>query len=288
MSISEKHIVGSLETPQRIYDYLPGRFKTISTRKGIKKAFSRKQIFLNGKLTNSASYVKCHDTITLEIADTLPSKPYLKRVELLYEDDYLAAFCKPPGLVVSGNQWKTLENAAFHILKPSSMEDRLIKPQACHRIDAMTGGIVIFAKTYTMRRIIGELFKQRVMRKTYLALVHGLMNNKTEFKTPISGKKALTQFAVMSETTIANKHISLLKCYPITGRKHQIRIHLSENGNPIVGDKVYGVERLNMDRKAMYLFSYQIEFNHPVFNKPVTIKARPPKKMRRFIANQGA
>lgn len=286
MSISEKHIVVHIQSSKRIYDYLPGKFKTISTRKGIKKAFSRKQIYLNGKIASSANYIKKNDEITLIIDECTPPKPYLKKIELLFEDDYLAAFCKPPGLVVSGNQWKTLENAAYSILSPSLSENRIPKPLACHRIDAMTGGIVVFAKTFEARRLIGELFEKRNIQKTYLALVHGQITETSRIDKDINGKKASTLLTVVNIKIIDNQTVSLLKCFPTTGRKHQIRIHLSGNGNPIVGDKIYGYESLNMDKKAMYLFSYEIQFIHPITHESIKIKARPPKKMRRFMEDE--
>lgn len=283
MSIVEKHIVENLDAPVRIYDYLPGKFKTISSRKGIKKAFTRNQIFCNNKVTNSAKFIKNKDVITLKIEEYAPKKPYLKKIDVLYEDDFLAIVNKPPGLVVSGNKWKTLENAAHKNLTPSSQDDALPKALACHRIDAMTGGAVLIAKTYAVRRALGELFEKYLVEKSYLALVHGKLEKSGKFTSPINGKSSQTIYEHISHKSLDNHFVSVVKCQPKTGRRHQIRIHLAENGNPIVGDKKYGASTLELDKKAMFLFSMEIGFKHPITGAEIKVKANPPKKFKWFI-----
>lgn len=283
MSILEKHLVKGLQESVRIYDYLPGKFNTISSRKGIKKAFKREQILCNGLKVNSAAFIKNNDEIVLQINDFQPKKPYLKNIPVLFEDNYLAVVCKHPGLIVSGNQWKTLENAVFHNLLKSDEVDAMPKPLATHRIDAMTGGIVLFAKTYSMRTELGKLFENHLIKKKYLAAVHGEVEEHGFFATSVEGKSAKTLYKLIKQLNIDSHPISIVECEPVTGRKHQIRVHFAENGNPLIGDKQYGISKLNMDQRSMYLFSKSISFTHPATKMEVSFEAKIPKKFRRLF-----
>ncbi len=282
--IHESHVVAGVESPIRIYDYLPGKFQAISSRKGIKKAFERQQIKCNGELVKGSKYIKNGDCIELCIAAYAPKRPFLKRIPILFEDKHLAIVHKPPGLVVSGNQWKTLENAVAHLLHPSNLADALPKPLAAHRIDATTGGIVLLAKTFSMRSKLGELFESRAIKKQYIALAHGeLSSQEGKTNSAIDGKPAETYYTVMGQAAIDQHIVSLIACSPVTGRKHQLRIHFAEMGHPLVGDKKYGVSLLQMDKRSIYLFNKKIAFTHPETGDIVEVTAELPKKFRRVL-----
>jgi 23S rRNA pseudouridine1911/1915/1917 synthase len=282
--IHETHIVEGVGSSIRIYDYLPGKFHAITSRKGIKKAFERQQIKCNGFFVKGGAYIQNGDCIELLIAAYAPKRPFFKRLPILYEDNYLAIIHKPPGLVVSGNQWKTLENAVAHLLEPSTLLDALPKPLAAHRIDATTGGIVLLAKTYSMRTKLGDLFESKAINKQYLALAHGKLSSKEgAILTPIDGKSSATQYEVLGNVTIDNQAVSLIACSPITGRKHQLRIHFAEMGHPLVGDKKYGISQLQMDKRAIYLFNRRIAFTHPETDEVIAVTAAIPKKFRRIL-----
>lgn len=282
--IHESHVVAGVESPIRIYDYLPGKFKAISSRKGIKKAFERKQIKCNGELVKSSKYIKNGDCIELCISAYAPKRPFLKRIPILFEDEHLAIVHKPPGIVVSGNQWKTLENAVAHLLHPSHLADALPKPLAAHRIDATTGGIVLLAKTYSMRTKLGKLFESKAIDKQYFALVHGeLSSEEGKINSAIDGKPAETYYTVMGQAAIDQHIVSLIECSPVTGRKHQLRIHFSEMGHPLVGDKKYGLSLLQMDKRSIYLFNRKIAFTHPETGEAIEVPADLPKKFRRVV-----
>ena len=278
----EKHQVGKVSPACRIYDYLPGKFSVIPSRKGIKKALKRGQIYRNGEIIHESDYIYEGDIIELKISEKL-TKPYLKKINVFHEDDFLAVVDKPPGLVVSGNQWKTLEHALIHNLKISEQNDYLPFPLATHRIDAMTSGLVLIAKTYKTRRQLGEMFKNSEVSKGYYAVVYGKTDTDFEIRTPIGDKAAKTTFSLIKSKTIEGEAVSLLNCNPVTGRKHQIRIHLKENGTPIIGDKVYGESRTKFDNKSMFLCSCRLEFLHPITREKLAFERDLPKKFRSLI-----
>ena len=278
----EKHIVDKVPTKCRVYDYLPGKLEIISSRKGIKKALKRGQIYRNGKVIFESDYVYENDIIELKI-DEQKTKPFLKSIAVLYEDDFLAVVDKPPGLVVSGNRWKTLEHALVNNLKKSVQDDYLPFPLAAHRIDAMTGGLVLIAKTYSTRKFLGELFENQEIDKEYYAVVHGEGENNFSESQNIEGKKAQTDFKTLKVVSYRDEKISLLNCSPISGRRHQIRIHLANNDLPIIADKKYGKNTLDLDRKALFLYSKKLSFNHPVSNEKIEVERKLPKRFRQLF-----
>lgn len=277
----EKHIVGKVPSKCRVYDYLPGKLEIISSRKGIKKALRRGQIYRNGSIIYESDYVYENDILELKI-DEQKTKPFLRYIDVLYEDDFLAVVDKPPGLVVSGNRWKTLEHALVNNLKKSSQDDYLPFPLAAHRIDAMTGGLVLIAKTYSARKLLGELFEEQKIEKEYYAVVHGECQGSFSVNQSIQDKKAKTNFETLKVIDFKGAKISLLNCRPISGRKHQIRIHLAIKGFPIVADKKYGKDISELDNKALFLYSKKLIFNHPITEEKIEFERKLPK---RFFLN---
>lgn len=280
----ETHVVPKLKAPQRLSDYAAGIFQSISSKKGIKKAIQKKLVLIDGRPGFTSNYINGGETLELireeiEIHEINVDK---LGVEILFEDDHLAVVYKPAGLVVSGNKNLTLYNALPQLLKPSTAIDAVPLPDPIHRLDYPTSGVLLVGKTRSIITALNKLFEERKVEKVYHAVTIGKMKKKKDkIDTDIKGKSAITNFEVISSTP-SDKYdsLNLLKVSPVTGRKHQIRIHIAEYGNPILGDQMYGTEGKISVGKGLYLHGFSIKFNHPVTNEDVLVKKEAPKKFQ--------
>ncbi|RYM33537.1 RluA family pseudouridine synthase [Brumimicrobium glaciale] len=283
----EKLTVEVCEDSTRIYDYLVGKLVTISSRKGVKKALSRDQIYLNNQLAKSGDYVHQGDLIILFENKIVDHKYFEIELNVIYEDEELAIVEKPAGIPVSGNTFKTLQNALPDHVSKSSAKDYLPIPLPAHRIDAPTHGIVVVAKTHSTRVELGRMFENREMKKSYQAIVQGRLEGRGTLNSSIDGKSAVTYFESMAVfPSVKNEWISLIKLSPVTGRKHQLRIHLSRLGFPIVGDKQYGKKGFTLKYKGMFLAAVGISFKHPKTNEELSFEIELPNKFNRFLKRE--
>ncbi len=293
--IKEKHIVSKQDDAIRITDYLIGVFELCPTKSSIKKAIKQKQVKVNGKDTQTGYWIKKGDVITFE-TDYSIYKPLELDLPIIFEDEYFAVIHKPAGISVSGNLFYTIENALSYNLKESNQSDA-IRPQPTHRLDNQTSGLLIIAKTKKARIRLGEMFENKSIQKIYHALVIGDIKISGEIDTIVDKKSASTLFEkVKSIPSLKNKHLSLVKLFPKTGRTHQLRIHLSSIGFPILGDKLYGQEGMILKNKGLFLCSTGLLFIHPILGNIVDISIPVPYKFlkrmeneeRRFIEFQSA
>lgn len=286
--VLEEHIVNGLtDDKTRIYDYLVGKFEIISSRKGIKKAFKRKQIVLNDDYATSATYLKNGDKIELLELNESNSKTFDIELDVIYEDEEIAIVVKPAGLVVSGNKWKTLQNALKPNLIESKAKDKLPTPLTTHRLDRQTFGLVIVAKTYSSRIELGRMFEEREIHKSYYAIVQGKLEGSDEINTVVDGKVAKTLYrSIQIVDSVKNEFDSLVELSPVTGRKHQIRIHLSSIGFPIIGDKLYGRADNILKHKGLFLVATSLEFRHPRSKKILKFEIPLPHKFESFLKRE--
>ena len=161
MKLIAKHKVAADIEDQRIYDYCLGIFKQLPSRKSVKKAIDRGEIRLNGAPTSTGFWLKGGETIELFDLELTPPKPYALELEVIYEDEHIAAVNKPAGLLTSGNAYKTVINALQGNLKVSELSNTLPWPIPVHRLDKATSGILLIAKTKSARIELGRQFEAK-------------------------------------------------------------------------------------------------------------------------------
>jgi len=211
-------------------------------------------------------------------------KIYSRPLDIVFEDDFLAIVNKPGGLSVSGNFFANVQNALPFNLKKCLEKDRLPRPLPVHRLDRDTCGLLLVAKTRKTRIHLGTQFENRLIKKKYKAIVIGKTENSGEINSRIKDQEAITHYRTMRTVhSLFNGHLSLLEINLITGRTHQIRIHLSKSGFPILGDRLYGEEGKILRGKGLFLCSTTLEFIHPVSNIRQVVTITEPAKFNTLL-----
>lgn len=265
------------------------------TRTMLQKLISEKKVLVNGKVEKASYKTKENDII--EIPENItPKEVELKAenipIDIIYEDEDIIVVNKPKGMVVhpaNGNPDGTLVNALMNICKDSlSGIGGEIRPGIVHRIDKDTSGLLIVAKNDRAHLSLSEQIKNREITKKYVALVRGIIKeNDATIDMPIGrstkdrkkmavrkdGKKAITHFKVLQRFD----GYTYLDIKIDTGRTHQIRVHLSEIGYPIVGDMVYSNGKNPFGVEGQMLHAKSLDFKHPITQKNMHLEAPLPK-----------
>ena len=226
---------------------------------------------------------------------TRENKP--KKVNVVFEDDYLMIVEKPSGMVTTREM--RIGNDGMNYLEDwvaQNYPNDLPRKGIVHRLDKDTSGLVVIAKTEAARILLKDIFKQRKVTKKYLALVGGDLPRVGEmnmpikrskyylgrFKVDVDGKNAVTEFQVLKKIKIDGKTFSLVEVNLKTGRTHQIRVHFSYLGWPLLGDRVYkGYEFTGLNRQ--FLHSAYIKFVHPITNKVIEINSSLPSELLEIV-----
>lgn len=209
---------------------------------------------------------------------------------IIYEDNHLLIVDKPTGWLVQGDETGdgTLTGWATEYIRRKYNKPGNVFCQPCHRLDRPVGGLVIFARTSKALERMNKLFRERTIKKHYLAIVEGVpaeaekvlkhwldkdfQKNKAHV---YSKQKGGAKEAILSYRMIAtHSKISLLEVMPETGRPHQIRIQMRENKTSIRGDLKYGTSKPKQD-KSIDLYAYKLEFEHPVKKEPIKVISKP-------------
>ena len=281
MKILETHIVPTILEKIRLQEYAVDIFKSIPSRSGIKKAIKREEILIDGKIAKTSDWIKEGHKIELLPQEIKQKKIFQLKLEIIFEDDFFAVVNKLPGYPTSGNYFKTIENALPFNLKTSEESDALPYPLPVHRLDNPTGGLLLIAKTRFAQAKLYQAFETKEIEKTYTALVHGTTPESAIFQDKIDKKSAFTKIQTLNTFSFKNENFSLLEVNPDTGRTHQIRIHLSQHGFPIVGDKEHGTSSEPFAKKGLYLAAIGLRLAHPITDEPMLFKLQIP---RRFTA----
>jgi len=275
----ESHIVVDLQEKVRISDYAGGIFRTIPSRKGMKKAIDKGWVRINEKTASTGDYLFGGETIELSFEETIERPVIELEVGVLFEDQFLAIVNKPAGIEVSGNRKWTLENALSFNLKSSSELDVLKYPEPIHRLDYPTSGALLIGKTNTAVIELNRMFAEREIAKTYMAITIGKMPDSGIVDSEIDEKASKSEFKLLQTVTSERfGYLNLVELSPKTGRRHQLRKHMAEIENPILGDREYGTEGLILSGKGLYLHSVSLSFIHPFTKEKLTVEAPLPKK----------
>ena len=287
MKILQTHIVPDGTERARLSDYARTIFPLIPSRKGIKKAILRKEILVNNEIANTGDWVIAGQTITWVDLEKVPSKIFEQKIEVVFEDDFFAIINKPAGIVVSANQFRTIENALLYNLKKSNELDALGKMRAVHRLDSPTSGLLIIAKTASAHLHFSQLFEHKKIQKKYQAIVMGKLEGEGSIDFLVDEKNASTFYQSQEIVpSLKNEFLSLVDLFPKTGRTHQLRIHLSKLGFPILGDDLYGKEGLILKHKGLFLCAVELNFAHPKTKEAMTVKMDAPKKFQTLMQRE--
>ena len=287
------------QVSKRIDAYMAEKYEDIS-RVAIQRLIETGKILVNGKKVKASYKVQVNDKITMEEekAVEVELKAQDIPVEIIYEDRDIIVVNKPKGMVVhpaNGNPDGTLVNAIMAICKDSlSGIGGEIRPGIVHRLDKDTSGILIVAKNDKAHINLSEQIKEHKVKKTYIALVKGIVKeNNATINMPIGrSKKDRKKMAVTKKGKEAITHFKVLKRYDKytlleinieTGRTHQIRVHLSQIGYPIVGDEVYSKGKNEWNIKGQCLHAKSLDFKHPITNEDMHLEAKIPQYFEKIL-----
>ncbi len=254
------------------------------TKSALKKALKNHFITVNGVIATSATYIRGGETIELSIpVEISPKKKLILPLAVLFEDEHLAAIHKPAGILVSGNSFKTIAKALPQNLKQSTLAN-VTTPQPVHRLDYATTGILLVGKTSSSICTLNKMFEDKKVKKTYYAITIGEMEDLGKITLKIDGKESQSDYSVCESVPSKRfNKLNLVKLKPQTGRRHQLRKHLSHIGNPILGDKDYGIDALILKGKGLYLHAHSLKFTHPFTNKEVYLKDEIPLRFKKIF-----
>ncbi len=283
-----KFRVSGKEQGSTLLAILKEHCKELGSVKKIKRAIDAKCCKVNGRVEFISSHrLKEGDVVELVWDLFLSKEQSFSTLAVLYEDAEYAIVNKPPGVICT--------NEHFRRLLPSNAKNYLL----VHRLDKETSGLVLMAKNQKAWDLAKGLFVEKSIHKLYLALVDGKVEGKEGCidnflgkkgsysgqtlygKVPPSlGMRAITKWKYLGGT----KDRSLLLCEPVTGRTHQIRVHCSEMGHPILGDFQYGkrfVSGLHPPRHLLH--AWKLSFSHPLLHHMVVVEAPIPEDFQRFL-----
>ena len=262
------------------------------SKNNIKSLLKNGQILINGKVITKHDY-KIYQNNIIKINYNVDRSK--EGINIIYEDNEIIAVDKPHSLLAISTE-KIKDNTLYHMVsKYLKKKNKSAKVFVVHRLDKETSGVVIFAKNQHIKQLLQDNWDNIVKKREYVAIIEGVLNKKedtiesylTENKFNIVystknkevGKHAITSYKVTKE----NKKYSYLIVNLKTGRKNQIRVHMSELGHPILGDKKYGSKVNPLNRLALHASC--IELIHPITKKTFVFKSKVPRKFDNLFKN---
>jgi 23S rRNA pseudouridine1911/1915/1917 synthase len=286
------------------------------SRTRVKELIDAGLVRIDGKPSKSAHHLHGGEKIEVEIQSRPPlqANPESIPLDVLYEDADLIAINKPAGMTVhagAGNPTGTLVNALLGRGQALSQGGDALRPGIVHRLDKETSGVILVAKTDSAHARLGEAFRQRTVKKTYIALVHGIFTEPSGRidlaigRDPLrrtrmaaaqkkswhgaqihNAREARTDYRVLAKI----ENTTLLEVQLHTGRTHQIRVHFSALKHPVVGDTLYGAAtQIRIGRTELpplhrnFLHAAKIVFSHPRTNETIELRAPLPPELTEFL-----
>jgi len=271
------------------------------TRSYIQRLIDENRLKINGKISKSNQKLKSGDIVELDVPDVVPLDAESEDIplDIVYEDDQLLIVNKSQGMVVhpaSGNFSGTLVNALlYHCNGNLSGINGVARPGIVHRIDKDTSGLLLVAKTNEAHLSLAAQIKAHTLTRKYIALVHGRLKNpegtidapigrspkdrKKMCVTHTNSKQAVTHYKVTEDFGTYN----LVECRLETGRTHQIRVHMSYIGHPVVGDPVYGIKKEAFKTGGQLLHAATLGFIHPLIGEYIEINCPLPQYYEKIL-----
>lgn len=255
------------------------------------KLIKNKHIYLNNEITDTRSPVFIDDIITVNLDFDEKSDNIIAtnmQLNIVYEDDCFLILNKPAGIAVHPSMKhynNSIANGVKYYFENIGLQKK-IRP--INRLDLNTSGLVIFAKNEYVQEALSKQMAEKMFQKYYIAIVEGIFQNKIgTINLPIArkensiiercispmGQESITDYEVIKEFN----SFSVVKCHLQTGRTHQIRVHMSAIGHPLLGDTLYGTSSSLISRQALH--SYKISFIHPITNQNMIFNCGLPDDM---------
>lgn len=288
------------------------------SRTSVHRLIADGRVHLGDRRALRSRRVRSGDTIVVDVPPPATPDPAAGiDLAILYEDRWMVAVDKPAGLAVhpAGRRVHgTLIHALHRRYRRPDRPQHDVVPRLLHRIDVETSGVVAIGLDEGFQHLVGRQFEDRLVRKVYLAVVHGRpvpeqgtvelsigpdkaspVRLKLEARADGTGMPAETAYRRLR----GNDRYSLVELCPRTGRTHQLRVHMAAIGCPLVGDKIYGVDerifleqlagplsaasraRLVLDRHALH--AHRLEFHHPMLGRPLALEAPLPAELARLV-----
>lgn len=271
------------------------------SRSYIQKLIDDGYVLINGKKVKSNYKLRMDDEVLFSVPkpEKLDVKAENIQLEILFEDNHIIVVNKPKGMVVhpaAGNYTGTLVNALMGYCGESLSDiNGVIRPGIVHRIDKDTSGILVVAKTNEAHEKLSSLLKEHDIKRIYVALVEGIIREEAgKIDAPIgrhrverkkmavnlkNGRNAVTHFRVLERF----KNATYVECRLETGRTHQIRVHMSYIGFPIIGDEVYGRRKQRFDIRGQALHAKVLGFVHPITNEYMEFVVDLPEYFKELL-----
>ncbi len=258
-------------------------------------------VFVNGKNVSRSYKVSEADVIEIQEQEEKPSTLQGEDIplEIVYEDEDIIVINKPAGLVVhpgNGNESGTLVNALLG--RGTQLSSSSSRPGIVHRIDKDTSGLLVVAKNDEAMLFLQSQLADHSMHREYMALVKGIiLESDGKIDAPIGrdrihptkqavdlakGKESVTYFHV--EKRFRKADATLISCRLLTGRTHQIRVHMEYIGHPVIGDPVYGSGNRKLYKEGQLLHAYRLTLTHPRSKKEMSFEAPLPPYFQQILA----
>ncbi|MFC1809875.1 RluA family pseudouridine synthase [Patescibacteria group bacterium] len=304
-------IVSKADNGKRLDKFLVENYKDFS-RSVLQKLIKEGEVLVNMKKASAHYKIKEDDDINVNLPDLdfkFPEPEDIK-LEVVFENNDILVVNKPSGMVVHPtNEGKHFTGTLVNALLNNPGKENLsnvggdLRPGIVHRLDKDTSGLLIIAKNNKIHRYLIKKMKERTIEKTYYALILGepeteegtidapLTRARRDYKritlsTEGEGREAITKYKVKNVFEYEGKRFSLIEANILTGRTHQIRVHFSSIGHPVIGDEIYGNKKVNslfkLDR--FFLHAAQLKFEMPDGTE-IKIKKDLPKELKKVIHN---